>query len=931
LADNKFTPKDFKQWEEFFALQEKVGESMRKNMTEFNQAYKDVAKVRRTLEKSSSELQKTQEQIKTATGEELKFLKEKEKRLKNVVDENKAILQAIKEQTRGTKGLVNYTVALGDSLKNKVSKGWAISSRLMNTSLNTTRKLYNVSKRLFEEYSKQEDSIRRMAIDVGITGRNQELLRKTLYKTATANQRLGLSASETAQIYGSYVENVGRLIPLSEQASYKLAEMAKGTALGAEGTAQMAGNMEVFGMSIDRTAGYVEDVANMSEKMGVNSGKVLKALNQNMRQAAAVRFKDGVAGIAKMAALSTKLRLDMSSVLGLAQDLWEPEKAIETAANLQMMGGAFARMGDPLRLMFLGRNNPTELLNNLADAAASVAKRGSDGTYEIPTMELQKLKQVAESTGLDFQNLVETARTAARQKDIGKMLSPNISDEAKEYISSIAQWSDKDGGFVIETDKGVMKVSEINKDVAKTLTDSGKTLRSRAEEAQSFLSYFRNVMESFKNLAFSFISGVGSVITEPLKAIFGPGTDNMARMSDTLREAGVSFGNWLVQFIPMVKGFVDKASNFITDGLPKFINKAGEIGQYILSAAKKVGEFLSSPEFKGFIERMGEIAKTIISFGKKLYDIFGPSSVLLVMFRKEIFGALRFVGSSLSGLSNILGGMFKRRVQPIEGSVHVTNMPVGGVGGGSVLDGGGYGGGKGGKMGPATPKGYKMPKGKGGMFGNILNVGKNVGSKGIGFLSKGMRAANPYMWAGLAADVGRGFLDDQDSALGKSLGIAGSAATGAAIGSFLGPIGTAVGGLVGGIYGAYNEFTTKGVKDFDQSAMDDKIRNTFKQNLAGSTTMMADGALLPDGNVIKTAKGKMYNLSPKDIVSIGQPGSNSNSSSGGSSVNVNIGGTIMLSAGGTTSGISLDGLLKDPTFVREITKLVVEQTKNMNR
>ena len=135
----------------------------------------------------------------------------------------------------------------------------------------------------------------------------------------------------------------------------------------------MAASMEVMGMSMESTASYVEDVTNMTAKLGVNSGKTLKLLASNMKKAQTVRFKGGVDGMAKMAAKAVSLRADMSATLSLAQDLWEPEKAIETAASLQMMGGAFARMADPLKLMFDARNNPAKLMEDLANAASQSA------------------------------------------------------------------------------------------------------------------------------------------------------------------------------------------------------------------------------------------------------------------------------------------------------------------------------------------------------------------------------------------------------------------------------------------------------------------------------------------------------------------------------------------------------------------------------
>jgi hypothetical protein len=86
---------------------------------------------------------------------------------------------------------------------------------------------------------------------------------------------------------------------------------------------------------------------------------------------------------------------------------------------------------------------------------------------------------------------------------------------------------------------------------------------------------------------------------------------------------------------------------------------------------------------------------------------------------------------------------------------------------------------------------------------------------------------------------------------------------------------------------------------------------------------------MPNGNVIKTAKGKMYSLAPKDVVSIGQPGGGGGGNASGN-INVNISGELKLSSG-SGSSVSLDGLLKDPLFKAEITRVVIAGMKDQNQ
>ena len=79
---------------------------------------------------------------------------------------------------------------------------------------------------------------------------------------------------------------------------------------------------------------------------------------------------------------------------------------------------------------------------------------------------------------------------------------------------------------------------------------------------------------------------------------------------------------------------------------------------------------------------------------------------------------------------------------------------------------------------------------------------------------------------------------------------------------------------------------------------------------------------MPDGNVIKTAKGKFFGLAPKDVISIGQPGSGG----GGGTNNHTINGKLILEG----DGFQKD-MLKDPIFVREMVKIITKTMINQGR
>lgn len=902
-------------YEKLISTQEKVGEQVRKGTASLVTGMKDAAVAQRRYNKLLDDANKKialraelEEKYKKATEEEKKEIKaqialldvqiEKSKKL---AEENRLLAESLRSQTLNVK---NLTVAVGRDLGKAFKKTFSYA-------VSTTKSLISEVKELGRAYDEQENSIRRTAVNIGLMGKQQDQFRKTVYKSALATQRLGVDAKELAGMYGSYVDNVGRLIPLTEKAAYALSEMAQGTSLGAEGAAQMASSMEVFGMSIESTAKYVGDVVEMSEKMGVNSGKVLGTLSQNLKKAQTVRFKDGVKGMAKMAALATKVRMDMSSALGFAQDLWEPEKAIETAAQLQMMGGAFAKMGDPLQLMFLGRNDPAKLMENLAEASASVVKNMGDGTYDIPTMELQRLREVAQATGMDFEQLVETAKTSARRKDIARMLSPGMSSEQKDFIASIATY-DKDKGFVVTVDGKTQKVAELSSDVVKSMQAEAKTLDERSKSAQGFLTLLGNLMGSIKNLAFSFFAGMEKTLRPLIEKLMGTGKGSLASFGDKMFAWGEQFGTFLAEnLVPTIRSLIEWGKDFFTK-LPGFFTD-DKGGFDLFGGIGKAGGYIwdsltGSTAFKAIMEKLSEVTKTITEPLWAIVKVLGGIAVAVLAIK---------AAQMMGGAMNMLGGVgkFGRMGKMGRGLGGMFGKAAPGARFASMRNAAGVTRGAGGFMGRGGGAAAKGIFGRGGG----LTLGKS--------LAGGMRAANPLMLASMGMDIGRSFMGDPNSALGKGLGvgstIANDAAMGAMLGSVVPGVGTAIGGVVGGVVGAargvYNEFSEKLLGEYD---VDKSIaKKSFKLGGSGMAQMM-DGAVMPDGNVIKTAKGKFFGLAPKDVISIGQPGSGG----GGGTNDHNINGKLILEG----DGFQKD-MLKDPIFVREMVKIITKTMINQGR
>ena len=131
----------------------------------------------------------------------------------------------------------------------------------------------------------------------------------------------------------------------------------------------------------------------------------------------------------------------MQDVASVADKVFRPEGAIEAAAQLQVLGGSLAAMGDPFQLMYKARNSPEELAKSLSKAVtASATFNSTTKEYEVNAYELDRLREAAQGLGLDYTKLAEAAKQGAKLRTFGELLGgKGLNPEEIEAISSITQ------------------------------------------------------------------------------------------------------------------------------------------------------------------------------------------------------------------------------------------------------------------------------------------------------------------------------------------------------------------------------------------------------------------------------------------------------------------------------------------------------------
>jgi hypothetical protein len=480
-----------------------------------------------------NKIKNLQKDLKTAQ-ENLNKLKDQENLLAN------AITDEDKEQLKLTKARIHLIESEMASIKKtkqyyteivKEAKKWdMLGGQILASSVKAAASLSKIPSMIGNVTDKLKDlfemdkAIRKASLQMGLMGSQSENFRNNIKLAAADTQKLGMGIKELAEMQAQYSENIGRNVSLGKEGLVALSQIAEGTGLGAEATAQMAADFEAQGVSAVRTKDAMEEAANRSSAMGLNSAKVIKNIAQNAKMLNKFRFKDGIKGLVKMSELSAKLGVDMEFTSGFAEKLFNVEGAVETAAQLNVMGGAFARLGDPFKLMYMARNDIAGLTEELANAASESATFNKQtGKFELGAMEMHRLKIIAEQTGLEYDKLATAGMNAAKFAKIKTQVSFTMNDEAKEFLANQAQF-DKNGKAYIEINGEKKFLNQLGASGASLIEQQvkeKKSLEERALAGKSFDEQITNLINMVKTFMMPIVEGLTDVLKPLVEKFMG--------------------------------------------------------------------------------------------------------------------------------------------------------------------------------------------------------------------------------------------------------------------------------------------------------------------------------------------------------------------------------------------------------------------------
>jgi methyl-accepting chemotaxis protein len=552
------------------------------------------------LEKLVNELKVFAKDSDISSEADKEKIKQYEEEIKKLEKRRELLIESkeiIEEEEKVTGKLVKQSKELLGNLKNiNTATGYmynqiAAAGNEFREFLTNSKKQYALAEEMAKEYKK-------IGVEIGMTGKGAKFMENSFKGAMPAIAEMGMEASSLSTIFTEISDATGRMSNLTSEDAIRIASLTEAMDMQSNEAAQMADSFSLMGLSTEQMEKNILETYKEAQGMGLNATKVIKELQSNMKTMSTFSFANGVKGMTEMAKQAVKMRMDMAGMLQLADKLYQPDAAIEAAAELQLLGGDIAEaFGDPFTLMYEARNKPEELAKRISKMTENMLQFNEEtGEYELPAEARMQFQALDKQLNLGVDNMIEMSRQAAKIGDIKMKFTSVGDDEMKESLASIAKF--KDGKFVIETEEfGDLGLDQITDDMAETIMKEQQTseesLRDIATNTKVMSEQIKN-MQAGAEYKVAGLTNIYELTADEIAPVLQNMKDGIGNLADTFIDNSKSFIDDMFKNSGDEKSVLDDAmtemDNLKNQIKDKVITSFGDL----ITSSKKLEETLNA-------------------------------------------------------------------------------------------------------------------------------------------------------------------------------------------------------------------------------------------------------------------------------------------------------------------------------------------------
>ena len=592
------------------------------------------------------------------------------------------------------------------------------------------------------------------AREVGLSAREAQAYTQVLTeRTEKLALKYGVAVDAIKEVQRGIVDATSKQYMLNEAEAERQVQINKlvGAGTANQFTEQMMNHM---GAQLSTVQGAVSKAYATAAKSGLNVAKFSKEVAKNLSLANKLSFRDGVNGIIRMTALSEKLGFNLQSVENAANKFMDLDSAIESSAQLQMLGGAAGAYGsNPLTMAYEANYDPEAFTERMTKMLGGYAQfDAKTGMANVNGMNRDFVKNIAQAMGISMDEAMSIAKKQAEIKYKEGAYSTELGKISKENRDAVLNRS------YVDTNTGHLMINDVS-GKAHDITKNGLD-ESILEELQKF----DNMSEK------DIMQKQAETLTDIQQQIDGIG-DSFA----------ASIAKHLNQYIP---GATTAIKNFAKEVQPSVVEIGRNVGEFVKTALDWLRD--NKETIKNVAKGVFGVTAWLTKHWPLLIALWAGKKILGVSLPGGTTIGGKLGAKALGGVKNVGGKalnavktMWKTPFKLAKSSIRATKAFKGAITHGSGLKGA-----------------FSAAKTSLSRAGTLKTFGKLAKSGGIGIL-------------GAVGGIGVDYLADKGKIQkgGKAhqaLKATTTAVEYGAVGAMFGPLGAGIGAAVGAIKGAYD-------------------------------------------------------------------------------------------------------------------------------
>lgn len=885
------------------------------------------------------ELLKLKKEIKDKTDEEVELTDKDFENVGSTVEEARKLSEAydnahnsaekVKETERLTHKEASEHLEVLNKQSNAYDQIWSTVKGGFNQIASGGRKIIGIGKEFLDSWMKVDTATSNMVRNIGMSGKAMSALRvNTINTIAKTNwsDLYGVGMEDIISLQENYIKGGGRQIGMSNEDIEKSIALSK---IMGENGAQLASSLENFGLSYSASADLAGKMFKNASKYGLNFEKYSQNFLQNIKLAQNYTFKNGLAGLESMAKKATAIRLDMQQIASFAEKVGTLQGAVETSAQLQVLGGPFAQFSDPLGMLNESLTDMEGLMDRFQRIVGNLGKFNTiTGQVDVGAYNKQRIRAAAQAMGMDYGQVMESVQASGRRNYIESQIGniSGLSDTEKEFIKNTANV--KNGKVMLSlVDKNGNR-QEMTAAQAKSNGLLFEIMRQNSQESDDV----RNIASDTRQMREQIIGvekkreAIEAKVVEPIHTVVSKGISTVNQNLGLILAAIKTFG-------------VLSAGADIYGGARSLVN-AGKAMKGVKAASKGVAAAKGSAAGAGNIVKTISDAsrvKTILGSGT---GIGGGAGKLKNLANAKAFKAAKAGGVTTALVSGLLTGIDEFAGNKNYGTGKKIGRTLGSAGGAGL---GAWGGGAAGAaIGTAIFPGVGTAIG--GLIGSIAGAigGESLGKNLFGNQKRREKKKTEFGLDSLQGDysvkelkaIASGNISNR---LEREIRKKGDSEFIESIKQM--KVGEMTSNVSTGVFNIQDisteSFTHGGIAKGNSEEGD---KNLIRVN---SGEMILNRK--QQGNLFKMISTGFASITPLPMKMlsvlpslINNRNFTSNVGGNGEGINsgpidININGTIKLDAGNGVTKDIMDEMLKSPVFIRQITKLIEKQIITNNK